>query len=125
MLGRAALELTVLVHFLFILFVIFGALFTHKRALLRWLHWTSLSYGLLVELFNWYCPLTLLEWRLRQELGSEAYKVGFIEYHVRRLIHWDVPQSALVVGAIVVVGVNAWIYAHRTLPQRPKQSRSD
>ena len=125
MLYQTALELTVLAHFLFILFVLFGALFTRGRPLLSRLHWISRSYGVLVEVFNWYCPLTLLEWRLRRELGSEAYKAGFIEHHLRQLIYWDVPQWALVVGAGVVVGVNAWIYANRTLPPRPKQSRSE
>jgi hypothetical protein len=48
-------------HALFILWVVFGALLTRSRPILRWLHIASVVWGILTELLPWPCPLTLLE----------------------------------------------------------------
>ena len=48
-------------HALFILWVVFGALLTRSRSILRWLHIASLVWGILTELLPWPCPLTVLE----------------------------------------------------------------
>src|ERR1700746_2273043 len=53
--------LVLLLHALFILWVIFGALLTRSRPVLRWLHIASLVWGILTELLPWPCPLTDLE----------------------------------------------------------------
>ena len=49
------------VHLAFILWVVFGALFTRGRSVLRWLHIVSLAWGMLIEIFPWTCPLTFAE----------------------------------------------------------------
>ena len=59
MLVRLTIDLTVAVHFTFVLFVIFGGVLACKWRWVRWLHLPALVYGLLIEIFNWYCPLTL------------------------------------------------------------------
>jgi len=45
----SALAIAVLLHALFILWVIFGALLTRSRPVLRWLHIGSLLWGILTE----------------------------------------------------------------------------
>ena len=64
-------------HALFIVWVVFGALFTRSRPILRWLHIVSLIWGILTELLPWPCPLTLLENWLEQKAGVEPYQGGF------------------------------------------------
>src|ERR1700746_2588183 len=67
---------TLLLHGFFILWVIFGALLTRSRPLLRWLHIVSLVWGILTELLPWPCPLTLLENWLEQKAGVEQSHGG-------------------------------------------------
>ncbi len=50
-----------LLHTLFIVWVVFGAFVTRSRPILRWLHIASLVWGILTELMPWPCPLTVLE----------------------------------------------------------------
>ena len=105
-----AADATVLLHFLFILFVIFGALVALRRPNLKYVHWAALTYAVLIEVFNWYCPLTLLEQRLRRAAGVGLYERSFLVHYLERLIYWDVPQWALIAGVLVVVLVNLALY---------------
>jgi hypothetical protein len=107
---RFAADATVFLHLAFIGFVIFGAFLVSKHPRLKYAHWTALSYGLLVEVFNWYCPLTLLEQHLRSRLGRGAYERSFIAHYLDQLIYWDVPQWVLITGAAVVAALNAGFY---------------
>lgn len=111
MLYRWAADLTVLLHFLFILFVLFGAALVARWPRLKLLHWTALAYGLLVEVFNWYCPLTRLEQWLRRAGGQQAYERSFLVHYLETLIYWDVPQWVLIAGAAVVLVANVAYYA--------------
>ncbi|MEX2300217.1 MAG: DUF2784 domain-containing protein [Bryobacterales bacterium] len=108
-----AADLTVLLHFLFILFVIFGALLAARNPNLRYLHWATLVYALLIEIFNWYCPLTLLEQRLRLAAGAGAYERSFLVHYLERLIYWDVPQWVLIAAAVSLVLANLAFYGWR------------
>jgi hypothetical protein len=42
-----------LLHALFILWIVFGAILIRSRPVLRWLHITSLVWGVLTELLPW------------------------------------------------------------------------
>ena len=119
MLCWLAADVTVLFHLAFITFVIFGALLTRKHPRLRYLHWASLSYGLLVEVFNWYCPLTLLEQYLRTRLGRGVYERSFVVHYLDQLIYWDVPQWVLITGAVVVAALNIAFYWRTAQPSNP------
>jgi hypothetical protein len=57
--GLAGLALVL--HLLWILWVILGCLLTLNRPLLRWFHILSLIYGILIETLPWPCPLTIAE----------------------------------------------------------------
>src|SRR5437899_6321076 len=73
------LAVTVLiVHALFILWVVFGAFVTRSRPILRWLHVGSLIWGIFTELLPWPCPLTVLENWLEGKAGVEPYEGGFL-----------------------------------------------
>src|SRR5438445_10781074 len=51
-------SLVMALHLLFILWVVFGALLTHRRPLLSWLHLASFVLGTVVDILPWACSLT-------------------------------------------------------------------
>ena len=51
----------VVVHFLFIVFVVIGGIFVLRRPWLALVHLPSAVWGAAVELCGWVCPLTPLE----------------------------------------------------------------
>jgi hypothetical protein len=58
-------DAVVLIHFLWILFLFFGATVGAKYRVLRILHLSGLAFALITEILGWYCPLTYLEVWLR------------------------------------------------------------
>src|ERR1700722_20508094 len=76
-----------LLHALFILWVIVGALLTRSRPLLRWLHIASLFWGILTEVLPWPCPLTLLEDWLERRAGIEPYQGGFLFHYLANVVY--------------------------------------
>jgi len=100
-------------HLLFILWVMFGALVTRLRPLLRWVHVASLIYGILLEVLDWSCPLTPMENWLRGHAGAPTYQGGFLLHYLDALVYPDVPPSLLTVCGVAVCLFNLGIYAVR------------
>ena len=106
-----ALAVTVLLlHTLFIVWVIFGALVTRNRPVLRGLHVASLIWGILAELTAWPCPLTLLENWLEAKAGMEPYQGGFLLHYLDRLVYPDISVMLLVTVGVIVCTVNLAFY---------------
>lgn len=102
-------DLAVLLHTLFILFVIAGGLLLRRWPRLLWLHLPAALWGCLVELIGWNCPLTILEVYWRQRGGAAGYSGSFIEHYLEPILY---PagltvqlQLLLGVGVILVNGV--------------------
>ena len=55
-------------HAAYIAWVIFGAFFTTGRPRLATLHVATLVYGMVIEIFGFWCPLTALETWLEEKL---------------------------------------------------------
>ena len=102
---------TLLLHGLFILWVIFGALLTRSRPLLRWLHIASLVWGILTELLPWPCPLTLLENWFEAKARVEPYRGGFLLHYLDKLVYPDISATLLTVIGVLVCSVNVLLYA--------------
>ena len=84
--GLAA-NLTLLAHFGFIVFVIFGAFFLFLSKKIAFIHVPSVIYGAYVELSHSICPLTYLEnWFLRQS-DSKSYSSSFIEHYIFPMVY--------------------------------------
>jgi uncharacterized protein DUF2784 len=84
-----------LLHALFIMWVIFGAFLARSRPVLRWLHIASLVWEILTELLPWPCPLTVLEDWLEAKAGVEPYQGGFLLHYLDKLVYPDIPSSRL------------------------------
>ena len=106
------------VHALFIVWVVFGALLTRSRPILRWLHIVSLIWGILTELLPWSCPLTLLENLLEQQAGVEPYRGGFLLHYMDKLVYPDISTTLLTVAGVLVCAFNLALYGSQAWRMR-------
>jgi hypothetical protein len=102
-----------LLHALFILWVVFGALLTRSRPILRFLHIGSLVWGILTELLPWPCPLTLLENWLEAKAGVEPYQSGFLLHYLDKLVYPDISASMLTIAGVVICVLNLAFYGRQ------------
>ena len=115
----SALAATALfLHALFILWVIFGALLTRRRPVLRWLHIASLIWGILTELLPWPCPLTLLENWCEVKAGVVPYRGGFLLHYLDKLVYPDISATVLTVAGVTICLLNLGFYAAPKLGRR-------
>jgi hypothetical protein len=84
---RAGADLVVVVHLLFIGFIVGGVFLTWRWPLIIWAHIPAVIYGALVEFAGFTCPLTLLENDLRQRAGEAGYRGGFIAHYLVKVIY--------------------------------------
>ncbi len=105
-------DLVVIVHGLFILFVVAGGLLALRWPRVAWLHLPAAAWGVLIEWSGWICPLTPLENTLRQAAGQAGYSGGFVERYLLPLIYPAglTPAVQLWLGLVVLV-VNVAVYA--------------
>jgi Protein of Unknown function (DUF2784) len=110
----SALAIVVLIlHALFIVWVVFGALLTRGRLTLRWLHVVSLVWGVLTEVLPWPCPLTLLENWLESRAGVQPYEGGFLLHYLDKLVYPNIPAGVLTAAGVVVCALNLAFYARQ------------
>ena len=108
---RAAADAVLVLHFLFILFVILGGVAVLRWPRLAWLHVPAALWGVLIEFGGWICPLTPLEKWLRRQGNLGGYEGGFVEHYILPVLY---PQALtrsvqLVLGLLVVL-LNLFIY---------------
>ncbi len=84
---RVAADAVVVVHLLFIAFVIGGSLLTWRWPKIAWVHIPVAVYGALVEFVGFTCPLTPLENYLRRRSGESGYRGGFIAHYLVKVIY--------------------------------------
>jgi hypothetical protein len=103
-------DFIVILHFSFILFVIFGGFFVLKWHKLIWLHLPAATWGALIEFAGWICPLTTLENRLRSANGG-GYASGFIEHYLIPVIYPSALTREIQVAlGLTVILLNLFVY---------------
>ncbi len=80
-------DLVLVVHLLFVLFVVFGGLLVLRWHRLAWLHLPALGWGLWIEFSGTLCPLTPLEIHLRRLAGADPYEGGFIAHYIVPIVY--------------------------------------
>ncbi|MCP3872551.1 MAG: DUF2784 domain-containing protein [Desulfobacteraceae bacterium] len=103
---------TVLViHFSFILFVVFGGLLIFYKRWMLWLHIPAVFWGALIEFSGWICPLTPLENYFRRLAGLKGYNDGFVQHYLLNIIYPDglTRQSQILLGLSVLM-INLIVY---------------
>jgi hypothetical protein len=115
---RVAADVVLVVHFAFILFVIFGGLLALRWPRVAWLHIPVALYGAAIEFLGFVCPLTPLENALRHAGGEAGYAGGFIDHYITAAIYPEgltrAIQLWLGMGVLLLNGA-VYFFWHRTL----------
>lgn len=115
MLYRILADAVVLTHFLWILFLIFGALWGRRNMGVKILHISGLAFAFVIEIFNWYCPLTHMEvWLRTRHDPTLSYTGSFIIHYLEKIIYIQLPYYLIALLTVLICGFNAWIYLGKT-----------
>ncbi len=114
---RVAADLMVVVHLLFISFVVGGVFLAWRWPRIAWAHIPAVVYGALAEFVGFTCPLTPLENDLRHHAGEAGYRGGFIAHYLVRVIHpaglTRAMQAGLGVLVLLVAAGGYWGFLRR------------
>ncbi|MXW65552.1 MAG: DUF2784 domain-containing protein [Gemmatimonadales bacterium] len=112
MLYRVLADLVLVVHFLFIAFVVAGGFAAVRWPRLAWAHIPCFAWGALIEFAGWICPLTPLENDLRIASGQAGYSGGFIEHYLLPVIYPGALTREMQIWlGLSVLALNAVAYA--------------
>jgi hypothetical protein len=100
-----------LLHALFVLFVVAGGVLALRWPAVAWVHLPAAAWGALIELAGFTCPLTPLEQAWRQAAGERPYVGDFIEHYVTAALYPSgLTRPVQIALGLVVLGLNGWIY---------------
>ncbi len=106
----------VLFHLFYIGFVVLGGLLIYKWRWLVLIHLPAVAWSALVELQNWYCPLTPLEQQFRLAGGEAGYSGGFVEHYIFPLIYpAGLTREIQIMLGVFVIAINLLIYSRLIL----------
>ena len=80
-------NLTLIIHFAFILFVVFGALLFFVTTKIVFIHIPAFLWGSYIELTHSICPLTYLENWLLHKANLTTYSEGFIQNYLIPIVY--------------------------------------
>jgi hypothetical protein len=112
MAASLAADAVLMLHGVFILFVVAGGLLALRWPAAAALHIPCAAWGAYIEFSGGICPLTPLEQRLRTLAGEAGYSGGFIEHYLLPLIYPAglTPTVQVLLGSGVIL-VNLAVYA--------------
>jgi hypothetical protein len=104
-------DLVLIVHLVFVVFVLCGGLFVLRWQWIAWLHLPAAAWGAVVEFAGWICPLTPLENWLRVQGGEVSDEHDFtVRYLLPILYPEDLTRGLQLLLGTVVVVLNAAVY---------------
>lgn len=97
-----AADALLIVHALFVAFVVLGLVGIYLGGLLAWrwvrnrafrvTHLAAIGFVVVQAWLGAVCPLTLWETALRVEAGADSYAGSFIQYWLHRLLFYSAPD---------------------------------
>jgi hypothetical protein len=114
-------DAVLVLHGLFIAWVVLGGLAVCWRAVVAILHLPALAWGLWISWSGAYCPLTPLEQSLRRAAGQAGYEGSFIAHYLGAAIypagltarHQVVLGAGVLAFNLLLYGAIAWRAARR------------
>ena len=107
-----AANLIFIVHFIFILFVVFGALLFFASVKVIFIHIPALIWGSYIELTNSICPLTYLENWFLHKANLTTYSEGFIQNYLVPIVYpVSLTKQLQIFLGIGLIVINIVIYA--------------
>ena len=104
-------DVVVLVHLLFVAFLLFGGVLVWRWTRLGWIHVPAVVWGVLIDWTGGTCPLSPLENWLRKEAGASGYSTDFVERYLLPILYPDGLTSnmqLILSGLVVAVNVAAY-----------------
>ena len=80
-------NLTLIAHFSFIIFVVFGALLAFISTRIIYVHIFTIIWACYIELTHSVCPLTYLENWFLQKANMTTYSIGFFQNYLVPIIY--------------------------------------
>jgi len=109
-----AADIVVFIHFLWIVFIILGALWGRRRPWIKRIHIGGILFALLIQVFEWYCPLTHLEaWLRSMHDPAQRDNGAFIAHYIEKIVYIDLTPSSIFVLTIFSALVSSWLYFHK------------
>ena len=107
-----AADLTLIIHFAFILFIIFGALLLFITTKIIFIHIPAFIWGSYIELTNSICPLTYLENWFLHKANLTTYSEGFIQNYLVSIVYpVSLTKDLQIYLGITLIVINIIIYA--------------
>jgi hypothetical protein len=108
-----AADVILVLHLAFVVFVVSGGLLSIRWPRAAWIHVPAALWGVAVEVFGWYCPLTPLETVLRERAGGAAYEGDFIARYVLPVLYPDgLTRTAQIVLGVLALLLNLGVYTY-------------
>ena len=112
-------DIFVLLHFLWILFLIFGVFLGIKYKRARIIHISGIIFALIIQIFDWYCPLTYAElWFRAQQDSASSYSGSFIIHYVEKLVYIDMSRTLIFILSILLFICSMWFYLRKGRKKR-------
>ncbi|WP_296750799.1 DUF2784 domain-containing protein [Thiobacillus sp.] len=121
-------DAVVIVHLLFVAFVVAGGFLLLRWPRLVWLHLPAAAWGAFIEFSGGVCPLTPLENHLRVVGGGSAYGGDFVERILLPILYpgqLTLPLQQVLGGVVVGVNLVAYALAFRVWRRQARQAQSD
>ena len=114
MLYEILADAAVFSHFLWIVFLILGAFLGVKYKAIKIVHISGLIFAFIIQLFDWYCPLTHLEvWLRSKHDPAQPYAGSFIIHYVEKIVYIELPRYLIFGLTILLCGFNALMYLRK------------
>lgn len=103
-------DLVVVVHFLYILFLVLGPLLSLRWPRLRKIHLAAIGLAVLIQGFAFLCPLTALEIWLRGGWAERGGEPGFIARYIEPIVYPGLSQATITALTLLLAGVTVLLY---------------
>lgn len=111
MIYKILADLSVALHLSWIVFLFLGAFWGVCSRRVKIFHLSGLGFAVLIQIFDLVCPLTHLEVYLRARYNpATSYAGDFVIQYLERVVYLQVPHYVIVIGTILLVGVNLLVY---------------
>jgi hypothetical protein len=101
----------VLIHFLWVIFLFFGATLGVKNRAVRIFHLSGLAFAFIIQIFGWYCPLTYLEiWLRSKHEFALTYTGSFIIHYMEEVVYIELSRPLILFFTILLCGLNIGFY---------------
>lgn len=111
MIWRILADAVLILHFVFVTFVVLGGFLVLRWPTLAWVHAPAAIWGIVITSIGGVCPLTPLEKHFIVQGGGEAYRGGFIAHYLTSVVYPEgMTRDTQVVLALLLLVFTVFVY---------------